>query len=133
MLETSDDNRCAALSTARPPRRVLVIDDSALVREAVSVGLAIAGWTVLQAGSGEQGIPLAEEAKPDAILLDVEMPVMDGIAVVERLQAASVTDASPVVLLTAHAGPQHRARFADLGAAGLIAKPFEVATLADEV
>ena len=44
-----------------------MIDDSALVREAVSVGLAIAGWTVVQAGSGEQGIPLAEEAKPDAI------------------------------------------------------------------
>src|SRR2546426_6840178 len=112
-----------SIDTSLPPQgansskpRVLVIDDSALIREAARIALeTIAGWDVLVAESGEAGIALAEAERPDAILLDVVMPGMDGIAVAERLRARPATSSSHVVFLTAQDGPQDRACFEQLG------------------
>jgi two-component system, OmpR family, alkaline phosphatase synthesis response regulator PhoP len=113
---------------------VLVIDDSALVREAAKVALeAVAGWGVTVAELGEQGIALAESERPDAILLDVVMPEMDGIAVAERLNSLPATSSSPVVFLTAGDRPEDRERIESVAPAGVIAKPFEIERLADEL
>jgi CheY-like chemotaxis protein len=116
-----------------PPRRVVVIDDSTLVREAARVALSLVGWEVLVADSGEQGIVLVEAEQPDAVLLDVVMPGMDGIAVAEHLLQAPVTSASPVIMLTAQDPAEAEQRLRKAGVAGTIAKPFEAERLAGQV
>jgi CheY-like chemotaxis protein len=113
---------------------VLVIDDSALVREAARVALeTIGGFDVSVAESGEQGIELAEAERPDAILLDVVMPGLDGIAVAERLSALPATSSSAVVFLTGGDRPEDRQRCESVAASGVIAKPFEIERLAGEL
>jgi two-component system alkaline phosphatase synthesis response regulator PhoP len=122
------------IAAAPSGHRVLVIDDSVLIREAAKVALgAIGGWSVLTAASGQEGIAVAESEQPDAIVLDVVMPGMDGIAVAVCLRAAPATGSLPIVLLTAKDRPEDRERFRRLPVAGVIAKPFDVASLADEL
>jgi two-component system, OmpR family, alkaline phosphatase synthesis response regulator PhoP len=123
----------ARSSEASAARRVLVIDDSALIREAARVALETEGWEVLVAESGEQGIAVAESVRPDAILLDVVMPGMEGVEVAERLQAKPVTSSTRVVLLTGRDRPEDRERFERLPVAGVIAKPFDIGGLASEL
>jgi CheY-like chemotaxis protein len=126
----------AALAGSTTPRvrRVLVIDDSALIREAAKVALGtIGGWEVLTASCGEDGIAMAESEQLDAVLLDVVMPGMDGIEVAERLHEAPDTNTFPVVLLTAKDAPEDHEQFRTVPVAGVLAKPFEIASLANEL
>lgn len=115
-------------------RTVLVIDDEDDIREVAQVSLeALGGWNVLTASSGTQGIERAASEQPDAILLDVMMPGMDGPTTFQRLQAEEATRAIPVIFLTAKVQAADRQRFADLGVAGVIAKPFDPMTLAGDI
>ncbi|MFM7325190.1 MAG: response regulator, partial [Nodosilinea sp.] len=77
-----------------------------------------------QAGSGQEGLAKAGAQPWDAILLDVSMPDMDGVAVFKELQARPSTQAVPVILLTARVLKSDIDRFTELGVAGIIAKPF---------
>jgi CheY-like chemotaxis protein len=116
------------------PRRVLVVDDSSLIREAAALALGtIRGWDVLTAASGEEGLERAGADQPDAVLLDVVMPGLDGIAVAERLAHSPGTRTIPVVMLTAAGSAEDRQRLERLAVAGVIPKPFELATLADQL
>jgi CheY-like chemotaxis protein len=124
----------SADSTATRPRRVLVVDDSSLIREAASLALgAIGGWEVLTASSGEEGLIRASADQPDAVLLDVMMPGLDGVAVAERLAAGPATRAIPVVMLTAADSAEDHARMGRLSVAGVIPKPFDLAALAGQL
>jgi CheY-like chemotaxis protein len=116
-------------------RCVLVVDDDEAVREIAQVSLeAIGGWRVLTADGGTQGWERAVRDRPDAILLDVMMPGVDGPAAVERLQSEDGTRDIPVVLLAAKVQPSERARFAGLpGVSGVIAKPLDPMLLARQV
>lgn len=117
-----------------PPRRVLIIDDDDDIREVAAVVFDLAGhYEVTAAASGSAGILLALEGRPDVILLDVMMPEMDGPATFARLQESDVTRTIPVVFLTAKIQPADRRRLSDLGAHGIIAKPFDPTRLAGEV
>jgi CheY-like chemotaxis protein len=117
----------------RPARTILVIDDSPLIRQLVQVALGgDDGWEVHAAGSGADGIELAARERPDAILLDVEMPDLTGPATLTRLRAQEATARVPVLFLTAYSADE-RPELQALGAAGVIAKPFQVASLASEV
>lgn len=114
-------------------RQILVVDDSRLMRELARVGLeTVAGWDVLAAESGDEALERAAMETPEAILLDVVMPGMDGPATLVELQAAPATHI-PVILVTAKDQPADRTRFDSLGVAGVIAKPFEVQALAGQV
>lgn len=107
-------------------RRVLLIDDDDDIREIAEITLtAVAGWEVLTAASGEEGIELAAAEQPDAILLDVMMPGLDGPGTLTRLRAGPDTCGIPVVLLTAKAQTSDRHRLNGLGAQGLLTKPFD--------
>jgi two-component system alkaline phosphatase synthesis response regulator PhoP len=129
----ADSSSPAQGSPAVRPR-VLVIDDSALVREAAKLALEASGaCEVLVAEGGEQGIELAQSERPDAILLDVVMPGLDGITVAERLRTLPATSSSAIVFLTAKDCQEDRARYEGVSATGLIAKPFEIERLADEL
>jgi CheY-like chemotaxis protein len=115
-------------------RRVLLIDDEAAVREVAQVSLEMmAGWDVLAAASGPEGLAQATAEQPDAILLDVMMPDMDGQATLAALRASPTTRHIPVVLLSAIVHPADQPAFTHLGAAGVIAKPFDALTLASQV
>ena len=116
------------------PRRVLVVDDEDHIREVAQVSLgALAGWEVIEAGSGHRAVELAARERPEAILLDVMMPDMDGIATFEKLQTDDSTRDVPVVFLTASVQSADRARLEGLGAVGILPKPFDPLTLAESV
>jgi CheY-like chemotaxis protein len=116
------------------PRRVLVIDDDNEVREVARVSLELmAGWQVVAVGSGHEGLAVAATEPLDAILVDVMMPDLDGAAMVTALRAAPLTRDVPVILLTAVMQDDHWHRFAGLGVAGVIAKPFDAIHLADTI
>lgn len=115
-------------------KRVLVIDDEEVVQEVIQGCLEdVAGWTTLLASSGREGVMMATTEQPDAILLDVSMPDMDGVETFQKLLENSSTQDIPVILLTAKIQPADQARFAQLGVVGVIAKPFDPMTLADQV
>ncbi|MHB1552802.1 MAG: response regulator [Acidimicrobiales bacterium] len=115
-------------------RRVLLVDDEELIREVAEVALAkVGGWEVLTASSGEEGLGKAVAERPDAILLDVMMPGLDGPGTLARLQADPATASIPVVFLTAKVRQSEQQRWIDLGAAGVLVKPFDPMSLADQV
>jgi CheY-like chemotaxis protein len=115
-------------------RTLLLIDDDDDIREIAQLSLELsAGWNVITAASGADGIELARERQPDAILLDVMMPVLDGPATLARLREDERTKTIPVVFLTAKARPAERDRLAGLDVVGVLAKPFDPMTLANQL
>lgn len=117
-----------------PQKRILVVDDEDDIREVAAMSLeTIAGYNVITARSGKEALQIAQTEHPDAILLDVMMPEMDGPSTFSELQATASTRMIPVILLTAKVQPNDRARFASLGVAGVLSKPFDPMTLGSEV
>ena len=115
-------------------RTLLLVDDDDDIREVAQLALELgAGWTVLTAASGDEGVALALEHAPDAILLDVMMPVLDGPGTLMRLRADARTRAIPVVFLTAKARPAERDRLSGLDVAGVLSKPFDPLSLPEQV
>jgi CheY-like chemotaxis protein len=115
-------------------KRILVIDNEEYIQEITKICLeTVAGWQVITAGSGQEGIQRAEAEFPDAILLDVMMPDMDGLTTFQNLQANPKTQAIPVLLLTAKTQAADRRRYAELGIKDAIAKPFEPLQLAEQI
>ena len=115
-------------------RRILVVDDSLLIREVARISLERDGDFVVQtAESGAEGVDAALAERPDAILLDVVMPDMDGPATLNALRARQETREIPVVLVTARNEREDRRAYDELEVAGVIDKPFEPAALAREV
>lgn len=115
-------------------KKILVIDNEEYIQEVTKICLqTTAKWQVVTASSGTEGIHLAETEKPDAILLDVMMPDMDGITTFKYLQENSTTQKIPVILLTAKVQNADRSRYDDLGIKAAIAKPFSPLTLAQEI
>jgi CheY-like chemotaxis protein len=107
-------------------RRVLVIDDDDDIRMLVRLSLQrVGGMEVIEAANGRAGVELARAERPDAILLDVMMPEMDGPATVRELRARPETESIPVVLLTAKVQPRDGERFDELAITGTISKPFD--------
>ncbi len=115
-------------------KRILVIDDEERIREVVRACLEdLGGWEAIAATSAQEGLLLAQAQSLDAILLDVSMPDMDGFLFFEKLQENPASQSIPVILLTAKVLPDDRARFAKMGVAGVINKPFNPVTISEEV
>jgi CheY-like chemotaxis protein len=115
-------------------KRILVIDDDDGIRTIIQIGLtAVASWEVLTAASGTEGIITAAVTQPDAILLDVTMPGLDGWETFERLQANPLTRSIPAILLTAQAHCRQYQRFIDAGIQGLIVKPCKAQELVAKI
>jgi len=115
-------------------RRILIIDDEDDIREVAALSLeTIAGWEVVVASSGAQGLARAVEYQPDAILLDVMMPGMDGPTTYRELRKNPTTAKIPVLLLTAKVQSSDQRRFADLGVEAVLFKPFDPLTLATQI
>ncbi|MBF2050143.1 response regulator [Leptolyngbya sp. NK1-12] len=115
-------------------KHILIIEDEPDIREATQLCLEVAkGWKVSTACSSQEGVEKAVAEHPDAVLLDVMMPDVDGLATFAQLQAHPSTQHIPVILLTAKAQPDEQRRFAQLKVAGVITKPYDPLTLADQI
>jgi CheY-like chemotaxis protein len=114
--------------------RILIIDDEDDIREVAALSLeATVGWTVLTACCGRDGIDVALEQRPEAILMDVMMPEMDGPTTFKQMQQIPALAGIPVVLLTAKVQGVDQRRFAGLGVAAVLFKPFDPLTLAAQI
>jgi two-component system, response regulator PdtaR len=108
--------------TTPAPRRVVIAEDEALIRMDLAEMLAEEGYDVVgQAGDGARAVELAEQERPDLVILDVQMPVLDGIAAAERIARARI---APVVILTAFSQRELVDRARDAGAMAYLVKPF---------
>jgi CheY-like chemotaxis protein len=117
-------------------RLILIIDDEDDIREVAALSLeATAGWEIVTARSGADGIQAAANPKrrPHAILMDVMMPGMDGPTTFRKMQQNPEIAQIPVLLLTAKVQGVDQRRFADLGVAGVLFKPFDPLTLASQI
>jgi response regulator NasT len=104
-------------------RRVLIAEDEALIRLDLKEMLEEEGYDVVgEAGDGETAVSLAEQLRPDLVILDVKMPVMDGIAAAERIAGARI---APVVILTAFSQRDLVERARAAGAMAYLVKPFQ--------
>jgi len=113
--------------------KVLVIDDEAAIRLLCRVNLEAEGMQVVEAADGQTGLALARTERPDAVLLDVMMPGVDGWRVAEELLGSDGTQDIPIIFLTARAEFRDRARGLDIGGIDYITKPFNPIELASLV
>jgi AmiR/NasT family two-component response regulator len=124
---TTNDEGTGSRRGKTPVRRAIVAEDEALIRMDVVETLTEAGYEVVgEAADGEQAIKLATELRPDVVVMDVKMPVLDGITAAERIAKAHV---APVVLLTAFSQTELVERARDAGAMAYVVKPFTPADL----
>ena len=114
-------------------KRILMVDDTTDLLLVVSRRLESWGYEALTAESGEEGLRIAQEQRPDLILLDIMMPKMKGREVCARLKADPRTRHIPVIFLTALGLADHVKAGMDLGAEDYIVKPFEPAELKERI
>ncbi len=115
-------------------KHILIVDDEERLREVIRMCLIkLAKWDVIIATSGQEAIQTAIDNQPDAILLDVSMPGMDGIETLRQLQQNPLTASIPTIFLTAKVQPSEQLHYQKLGVAGLIAKPFDPLKISIEI
>lgn len=115
------------------PLRVLVVDDSRVIRELIAVNLELEGFEVTTASDGEAAVRLASEVRPDVITLDVMMPRLNGFEAVQRLRQDPTTAAIPVVMVTGRAQTADLDRGREVGVEAYVTKPFEPTDLVEVV
>ena len=119
---------------SRPLTSLLYVDDDADIREIVEMSLGLDGsLRVTSSSGGEHSLNTMRSERPDLVVLDVMMPGMDGPAILLRMRADPELAHIPVIFMTAKADPQEVARFRDLSAIGVIAKPFDPMALGGQV
>lgn len=114
-------------------RRIVLIEDNEQNRYLVTYLLEARGWEVLHASDGPSGLALAAASDPALILLDVQLPGMDGYAVARALRADPTLDAVPVVAVTSYAMAGDRERCLEAGCNGYLEKPIDPHTFAEQV
>jgi CheY-like chemotaxis protein len=115
-------------------KQILVIDDEADICEIAKVSLQITKqWQVLTASSGMEGVAIAAAKQPDAILLDVVMPEVNGLMTLKTLKANPATSLIPVIMLTATVNIATQQRYAQLGAQAILTKPFDPGLLGNQI
>ena len=114
-------------ATSSSPRRIVVAEDEAIIRVDLAEMLSEAGYDVVgQAADGEQAVALATELRPDLIIMDVKMPVLDGITAAERIGEERIC---PVVMLTAFSQTELVEKARDAGVMAYVVKPFTAADI----
>jgi two-component system alkaline phosphatase synthesis response regulator PhoP len=117
-----------------PSKKILVVEDQEEIREIIGLSLEeVGGWQVLFAEPGPEVILRAQTEQPDAILLDANMPRMDGPSTFQALRANPQTQQIPVILLTASVQKADAQRFAEFAFAAVLAKPFDPLSLPAQI
>jgi CheY-like chemotaxis protein len=107
-------------------RTILIVEDEPQNRKLFKDVLQYRGFTVVEARDGREGVALARQHRPDLILMDIQMPVMDGISATRTLKQDAVTQDITVVALTANAMPGDREKILEAGCQDYISKPFRL-------
>lgn len=115
------------------PKRILLVEDNVDNQFIYSAMLRYAGYEVIVAVDGTQGLELGRTHSPDLVLMDISIPGMDGLEVTRRLKADEATRATPILALTAHALPSDRVRALEAGCDGYLAKPIDPPRVLAEV
>jgi CheY-like chemotaxis protein len=105
---------------------ILIVEDDAKNLKLFRDLLQVSGYTTLEATDGKQGVELARGKKPDLILMDIQMPVMDGLEATKLLKNNDVTKDIPIVALTAYAMQGDEEKMREAGFDGYISKPIDV-------
>ena len=105
--------------------KILSVDDSRTIRLIVGKAFKPYECTVLEAGNGEEGLATAAREKPDLIVLDVTMPIMDGVTMLTKLREDESLKSIPVIMLTAESGRENVLHIAKLGVRDYLVKPFK--------
>jgi two-component system cell cycle response regulator len=113
--------------------KILSVDDSRTIRLIVGKTFRNYDCTILEACNGEEGLAVAAREKPDVILLDVTMPVMDGVTALTKLKEDAELKAIPVIMLTAESGRENVLHIARLGVRDYLVKPFKEEQLVEKV
>ena len=113
--------------------KILVIEDNENNIRLVTYILEDGGYEVIQARDGREGVELANLVKPDLILLDIQLPVMDGYAVAQELKRNPAFDDTPIVAVTSYAMTGDREKALAAGCAGYIEKPIKPTTFLTEI
>jgi CheY-like chemotaxis protein len=120
--------------TACSDKTLLLIDDEYMIRQIVQVCLEnLSTWKTTIATSGKEGLAAIAQSQPDAILLDMMMPDMNGFDVLEKLQADDELAHIPVILLTSCTTLLSHRTLLEIGCKGVISKPFEPTTLVSQI
>jgi CheY-like chemotaxis protein len=114
-------------------RTILIVEDDEDSRYVYGIVLEDHGFSVVTARSGDEGLRLARETHPTAILMDVSIPGLDGWTVTEHLKRDPETAGIPVIIVTAHAFPEDVARAKEVGSDGFLTKPCEPRRVLEEV
>ncbi|GMW01551.1 MAG: hypothetical protein AMXMBFR84_26880 [Candidatus Hydrogenedentota bacterium] len=114
-------------------RKVLLIEDNEQNRYLVKYILEKAGHEVIEACTGQEGIDLATSEHPALILLDIQLPVMDGYSVAKELRRVASLNRVPIVAVTSYAMPGDRERVLESGCSGYIEKPINPSTFLSEI
>jgi two-component system cell cycle response regulator DivK len=115
------------------PRRILVVEDNPLNLKLVRDVLQFAGYDVIEAKSGEEGLRVAQQDPPDLVLMDLQLPGIDGTETLRRLREGSLGRDVPVVAVTAFAMAEDRERASLAGFDGFVEKPISVRELPGQV
>lgn len=113
--------------------KILSVDDSKTIRMIVKRTFAPYDCTVLEACNGEEGLAISAAEKPDLIVLDITMPVMDGVTMLSKLKESADLKSIPVIMLTAESGRENVAYIAKLGVRDYLVKPFKDDQLIEKV
>lgn len=114
-------------------KTILLVDDSASVRQVAGIALRRAGYETLEASNGKEGLAVLDGAKPNLIISDVNMPVMNGIEFLKAVKQHPTWKFTPVIMLTTEAGDDLKQQGRAAGAKAWIVKPFQPQTLVDAV
>src|ERR1700682_4674662 len=120
--------------TAAPDRHlILIVEDNEKNLKLARDVLQFSGFQTIEAASGEAAVDIARAQRPDLILMDIELPGIDGITALQQLRADAGTAGIPIVALTASAMSADRARFFGAGVDGYISKPINIKEFPDQV
>jgi two-component system, chemotaxis family, chemotaxis protein CheY len=106
-------------------KKILTVDDSRTMREMLRHTLANAGFEVVTAEDGADGIQKLRESQPDVVITDINMPVMDGFEFIENVRKFEEYNRVPILVLTTESAPEKKQRAQSAGATGWIVKPFD--------
>ncbi|MFZ2103601.1 MAG: response regulator [Oricola sp.] len=106
-------------------KKILTVDDSRTMREMLRHTLANAGFEVVTAEDGADGIQKLRESQPDVVITDINMPVMDGFEFIENVRKFEEFNRVPILVLTTESAPEKKQRAQNAGATGWIVKPFD--------
>jgi two-component system chemotaxis response regulator CheY len=114
-------------------KTILTVDDSRMMREMLLMVLKDAGFNVVQAEDGQEGLEVLARTSPDVIITDINMPRLDGYGFIDGVRKDARHRATPILVLSTESSAEKKGRAREAGATGWIVKPFQAAALVDLV